>query len=78
MAGRGEISALAVGEQVERLVESGSDIAERGLGGFEVALGLLGLGSEPVLLGAQEIDRDLVRLRIRMCGRRRSTGTAPA
>lgn len=45
MPRRGEGGALAVGEQVERL----SDVAEGGLGGFEVVLGLSSLGGEPAL-----------------------------
>ncbi|HEY0319207.1 MAG TPA: hypothetical protein VGC49_13065 [Solirubrobacterales bacterium] len=47
---------MAVGQQVERLVEGVLGIGEGGLGDLDVALGLRGLGAEPILLGAQEVD----------------------
>lgn len=56
MTWRGQVGALAVGEQVERLGQRVGDVPEGRLGGFEVALGLPDLGSESVLLGAQKID----------------------
>lgn len=56
------VGTLAVGEQIERLSEGAGDVAEGGLGSFQVALGLPGLGSEAVLLRAQKIDRHRVRV----------------
>jgi hypothetical protein len=53
----GEVGAVAVGEQAEGLREGVGDVAEGGLSGFEVALGLPRLRREPILLGAQEVDR---------------------
>lgn len=50
VAGRLAVGALAVGEEVERLVERGLDVAEGQLGGVEVRLGLGDLGGEAVLL----------------------------
>ncbi|HET7416290.1 MAG TPA: hypothetical protein VFJ61_01500 [Solirubrobacterales bacterium] len=58
----GEVGALAVGEQIERLGEDGGDVAEGGLGSFQVALGLLGLGGKAVLPRAQKIDGHRARV----------------
>ena len=58
MARCGQVGALAIGQQVERLAERVLDVGEGSLGGFDVVLGLLGLRGQPVLLGAQQIDRD--------------------
>lgn len=44
--------------EVERLGERGLDVAERLLGGFEMALGLGDLGREPSLLLSEQIDRN--------------------
>jgi hypothetical protein len=53
---RRQVGTVAVGQQVERLVEGVLGIGEGGLGDLDVALGLRGLGAEPILLGAQEVD----------------------
>lgn len=58
MARSGQVGALAIGEQIECLTEGVLDIGEGRLGDFDVALGLVGLGGQPVLLGAQQVDRD--------------------
>jgi hypothetical protein len=51
------VGGLAVGEQVERLVERRLDVLERLLGERELCLRLPDLGGEAVLLGAQELER---------------------
>lgn len=38
MTGCGQVGALAVGEQIERLSKGAGDVAEGGLGGFQMAL----------------------------------------
>ena len=53
-----KVGPLAIGQQIERLAERVLDVAECRFGRFEVALGLADLGREPVLLGAQQVDRD--------------------
>lgn len=50
VAGCLAVGALAVDEQVERLVEGPLDVAERPPGCLEAPLDLGGLGREPVLL----------------------------
>lgn len=54
----GQVGPLAIGQEVERLAERVLDVCESGLRDFDVALGLSGLGREPVLLGAQQVDGD--------------------
>jgi hypothetical protein len=53
---RGQVGALAVCEQVKCAAQGFLDLAEGSGGGFEVALGFNGLGREPVLLGAQQVQ----------------------
>jgi hypothetical protein len=54
--GRGQVGVLAVGQQVERLTQRVLDVDGRCLGDFELPLGLFGLGGQPVLLLAQQVD----------------------
>ena len=56
MAGRLAVSAVAVGEQVERLVERGLDVAGGPLGGLQMRLGLGDLGGQAILLLAEQIE----------------------
>ncbi|HET7485471.1 MAG TPA: hypothetical protein VFJ64_08860 [Solirubrobacterales bacterium] len=49
---------MAVGQQVECLAKRVLDVAEGGLGRFDVPFGLLGFGGEPLLLFAQQVDGD--------------------
>ncbi len=54
--GRGQVGVLAVGQQVERLAQRVLDVGEGCLGDFELPLGLVGLGGQPVLLLTQQVD----------------------
>jgi hypothetical protein len=56
VAGRLAVGAVAVGEQVERLVERGLDVAGGPLGGLQMRLGLGDLGGQAILLLAEQIE----------------------
>ena len=56
------VGPLAVGKEIERLVERRLHVAGGLLGGFEVALGLGDLARQPVLLFAEQVDGDGARV----------------
>jgi hypothetical protein len=56
VAGRLGVDALAVGEQVESLVERGLDVIEQLLRRLQLTLGLGDVGCEPALFLAEEVD----------------------
>ena len=58
MTRRRQVGGVAVGQQAECFGEGVSDVAEGGVGRFEMALSLDGFGGEAILFGAEKIDGD--------------------